>query len=175
MSPQQTHNILRLKKIFLFPIIIATQSQNNPLFKRVEYNKLIPNNGFKANSCTFYHLISVRLLHLQELHCVSSGRIFKNFYVLFPKESSRNSLCYCKKIIDLYMLFIIVMLFMYFWWKSNKSICSKEKSLNGSIVQKKWRGRGGRRWWGCQIFKYVKVIVRLGCLFSHGEAETYYL
>lgn len=99
MSPEQTHNILRLKKIFLFlpVIIIATQSQNNPLFKRVEYNKLIPNNGFKANSCTFYQLISVRLLHLQALHCVSSGRIFKNFYVLFPKESSRNSLCYLQE------------------------------------------------------------------------------
>lgn len=108
MSPEQTHNILRLKKIFLFPIIIATQSQNNPLFKRVEYNKLIPNNGFKANSCTFYQLISVRLLHLQALHCVSSGRIFKNFFVLFPEESSRNPLCYCRKIIDLYMLFIII-------------------------------------------------------------------
>lgn len=98
VSPQQTHNILRLKKIFLFlpVIIIATQSQNNPLFKRVEYNKLIPNNGFKANSYTFYQLISVRLLHLQELHCVSSGRIFKNFYLLFLEESSRKkvSICY---------------------------------------------------------------------------------
>lgn len=45
----------------------------------------------------------------------------------------------------------------------------------GQLSKKNGGGGGGRRWWGCQIFKYVKVIVRLGCLFSHGEAETYYL
>lgn len=42
-------------------------------------------------------------------------------------------------------------------------------------LSKKKLGGGGKKVVGCQIFKYVKVIVKLGCLFSHGEAETYYL